>query len=428
MDRPNIILVTVDSWRADCVGYLNSEHDVTPAVDEFAANATLATSATAPSSHTRASVPAIMTSRYPHRFFSNFLGDTDIPTIARLLSDAGYETAAFHSNPLLSRHFGYDDGFDTFYDGLKFVESVRLPETLTRTYSKLIRLMRRYPYEPAESITRRATDWLETAQSPAFLWVHYMDPHGPYTLNRRQGYLDKFRSERLWQRAVSEPKTLSEDERNRLFEAYLGEIRYTDGYLHKLLEAIRDRFEETAIVLTGDHGEEFGEHGEFSHHAKLYEEVLRVPLVVDLPEDEDWRHPNTPISLLDVTPTLLGLVDGVNVYDMAGKDLSVLADGGNLNRSHVILETNPEDDVALCVRTDRWKYITTGDGQELYDLDEDPDETTDKSRENLEVESELKENLTEHLKEHDLAAGDKIDTAASVDNDIRNRLEQLGYL
>lgn len=427
MSRPDIVLITVDSLRADSVGFLADDAPPTPNMDAFADGATLATAATAPSSHTRAAVPAILTSQYAHRFFTNFLQDVDAPTVAQLLSDAGYETAAFHSNPLLSRHFGYDRGFDTFSDGLRFVENTRLPETATRLYSKAIRLLRRYPYEPAESITERAVEWLGSrdGDAPAFLWVHYMDPHGPYALDRERGYLDKFRSERLWRKAVTRPDEVTDDELTRLREAYDGEIEYTDRHLAPLLEAVDAHTDDACTVLTADHGEEFREHGTFSHHPKLYEEVTRVPFVAQLPGAR--RLSGDLVSPLDVVPTVLSEVDGVPVSDeFVGVDIG---DGG-AQRDHLVTETNPAgSDVMVGIRSRTHKYIVHEDTEELYDLRADPAEQENLVGRGHDAEQELRSALTAHLDAHEISGGDKLAaTAADLDSEMRGRLEDLGYL
>ncbi|MFC7176992.1 sulfatase [Halosegnis marinus] len=427
MERPDIVLVTVDSLRADCVGFLGDDTPATPNMDAVADEANVSTAATTPSSHTRASVPAILTSQYAHRFFNNFLHDVETPTIAQRLSEVGYSTAAFHSNPLLSRHFGYDQGFDTFSDGLRYVERTRLPETATRLYSKLIRLLRRFPYQPAETITRQAIDWLSEhqARGPKFLWVHYMDPHGPYALNRDQGYIDKLRSERLWHKAVSEPESVTTDEVKRLREAYHKEIEHTDRELAPLFDAIETYTDAVCTVLTGDHGEEFREHGEFTHMPKLYEEVTRVPFVLDLPHDDEVQTPE-PISSLDIVPTLVGQMDDVSVASFEGVDLTA----PEVNRTVVISETNPDSgDPLVGLRNEQYKYIAGGPEPELYDLEADPVEKTNLVNSGHEAESELERLLTAHLNEHDFEGGDKLaETAAEMNTEMQGRLEDLGYL
>lgn len=427
MSRPDIILLTIDSLRADSVSFLDDDAPSTPTIDEFATDATLATTASAPSSHTRASVPALLTSRYAHHFFSNFLQDINTPTIAQRLSDVGYDTAAFHSNPLLSRHFGYDRGFDTFFDGLQFVEETHLPETAIRLYSKAVRLLRRFPYQPAEEITERAVNWLtdHDDDTPVFLWVHYMDPHGPYALNRDRGYLDKFRSEQLWHKAVSEPNAVTDAELQRLREAYNEEIRHTDQQLKSMFEAITSYTDDVCVVLTGDHGEEFREHGEFTHMPKLYEVMTRVPFILDLPTTENLSPPE-PISLLDIVPTLVGQIENLEAVPAVGLDLTA----SEADREYVVMETNPDSGDALVgLRGERYKYIAGGSNRELYDLSKDPEEHTNLVAHTPKIEDKLKQVLSAHLTEHDFDCGDKLaETAGEMNSEMKGRLEDLGYL
>lgn len=430
MESPDIILITVDSLRSDAVGFLNGNAPSTPGIDAFAEDATLATDAFAPSTHTRASVPAILSSQFSHNFFMQFLEDTQFETIAQRLSAAGYETAAFHSNPLLSRHFGYDRGFDTFYDSLHFVEDRNLPEIATRIYSKAVRLVRRHPYEPAEKLTQRASEWLSDVDSPFFLWVHYMDPHGPYTLDRERGYLDKFSSERLWHKAVSSPTTVTKEEQERLRNAYRGEVEYTDYHVNALLDTVRERSNPTQVLLTGDHGEEFGEHGGYSHSPKLYDTVVRVPFVLDLPDREDARGDTGAISLLDIMPTLLCDIDDLESLNHQGAALQPAIDGKSSHRSYVILETNPKDgDPMIGVRNERWKLIEHGGESEFYDLSKDPEEQENISGQGRGPEERLREVLVTHTFESDVTGGDKLDQESDEMNDeMQNRLEDLGYL
>ena len=428
MSSRNVVLITVDSLRSDHVGFLSNSVENTPRMDALADDAVLATDAISPSSHTRASVPALLTGQYPHRFFTNFLADVDVPTLATYMAESGYDTAAFHSNPLISRHFGYDKGFDEFYDGLQFVESTPFPESVTSAYSKLVRLLQRFPYEPAEEITKRARTWLSEAQEPFFLWVHYMDPHGPYALDRQLGYLDKYRSERLWQKAVSSPDDVSAAERNQLKAAYRDEVGHTDEYLGYLVDAV-DAMEETMVVLTGDHGEEFYEHGQYSHTAKLYEPVTNVPLIINAPTIDETITPTAPLSGLDIVPTVLDALDIEPRTEVAGQSLVPALHGEQLDREHVVAETNRGDSPVFGIRTQRWKYIADGDDRELYDLSADPNERNDRSGTEPAVESELADHLATHVDTHEAAGGDKLATVADdMNTEVRDRLNDLGYL
>jgi arylsulfatase len=429
MSSRNVVLITVDSLRADHVGFLSESVNNTPRMDALADDAVLATDATSPSSHTRASVPALLTGQYPHRYFTNFLADVDVPTLATYLKERGYDTAAFHSNPLISRHFGYDEGYDEFYDGLRFAGSTHLPESITGAYSKLLRLLQRFPYEPAEEITKRARTWLSAAEEPFFLWVHYMDPHGPYALDRQWGYLDKYRSERLWQKAVSSPGEVTVAERNQLKAAYRDEVGHTDKYLGYLVDSVDAAGDETLMMLTGDHGEEFYEHGQYSHTAKLYEPVTNVPLVIDVPDIDETVTPTAPLSGLDIVPTVLDALDIETRTDLAGQSLMSTLRGKPLDRDHVIAETNRGDDPILGVRTHRWKYISNGENRELYDLLDDLSEQNDRFGTEPTVESQLEDYLVSHVNSNEVTGGDKLATVADdMDTEVRDRLDDLGYL
>lgn len=433
----DIVLVTIDSLRADVVGFAPDDRDrpvsigraETPSLDTLAAEATVADVGVAPSTHTRASIPAILTSRPAHWFFTEFLGDIDVTTIGERLSEQGYATAAFHSNPLLSRYFGYAEGFERFHDGLRVGGSSSWPESLVRTYSKVERFLQRYPYTPAGPITDRAVDWLASSNGPRFLWVHYMDPHGPYTLDRSGGIRDKIASERLWQRLVRRPDEVSDEDRDRALAAYRREIEYTDRHLERLFTAIDERCRNPAVAVTADHGEEFDDHGAYSHHPKLYEELIAVPLILNLPEADSPDDSNQPIGLVDVTPTLLDAVGLSPDKSNAGVPVQSLL-RGEVDRSWVTSSTNPDDGIRVAVRGTRYKLVGgRGDDRVLYDLDVDPGEHEDRYGEVEDarvtaLEEALESSLAMHTDE-----GDKLDDLDDVVEDrIRDQLHDLGYL
>jgi arylsulfatase len=252
-----------------------------------------------------------------------------------------------------------------------------------------------------------------------------MDPHGPYALNRNQGYLDKFRSERLWHKAVSEPESVTSGELERLREAYYKEIEHTDHELEPLFDAVERYTDAVCTVVTGDHGEEFREHGEFTHMPKLYEEVTRVPFILDLPHDDEL-HPPEPISLLDIVPTLVGQINEISGASFEGVDLSAQ----EVDRTAAVSETNPDSgDPLVAVRDNQYKYITGGPEPEFYDLETDPREQANLAGSGHEAESELRRLLTAHVNEHDFDGGDKLaETAAGMNTEMQGRLEDLGYL
>lgn len=434
MSKPNIVLITIDCLRADKVGFLNENITFTPTMDRLAEKATIATDAISPSTHTRASVPALLTSQYAHKFFSEFLKDVTIPTLSEYLKDAGYSTGAFHSNPLLSEYFGYDRGFDIFCDGLPTLPTFMKSERLIRIFSKVERLLQRYPYKPAPWITKKAIDWLGKSSSPFFLWVHYMDPHGPYTLNRSLSYLDKFQSEKLWHKAVSSPDQVTPKERAKLLEAYHREISYVDSNIKDLINSIYKRNRNNILIITADHGEELGEHGEFSHHPKLFEEIVRVPLIMQFPNNtiKTSLIADFPIiSLLYLVPTILEYLEISPNHSLDGKSLFESITGmGKLNRDSLVIETNPARSISIGIRTERWKLISTNNQTQLYDLRQDPQEKNDVISSHPEVFKELQKRLTDHIEDYniDFSANNLSKNLYQTDKVIKSRLEDLGYL
>jgi len=418
MSHRNVVLVTVDSLRRDSVGFLSESAPQTPVIDDRADGAAIASTTTTPSTHTRASVPAILSSQYAHNFFNHFFGDTEIPHLGSILGEHGYETAGIHSNPLLSSFFGYDEGFDTFYDSMN---EVTLPsERLTTVYSKIKRLLRRHPYEPADEITDRALEWLDTASEPYFLWVHYMDPHGPYRLNPERGYLDKLASERLWYRAVRSPETVTDDETDRLLGGYRNEVKFTDGEIGRLLSAVEN---DTAVVLTGDHGEEFGEHGGYTHHKKLYDEIVQVPFVLDLPTETE--PVDGPYSSLDIVPTLCSYLDIETDAEFVGDDL---LDETRADRECVLTETNTDEAVTVGVRSPTHKLIAKGDEREFYDLQADPDEQSDLSGREGEAFDRFESILAQFRASTEIGYSGARDGYGDIDPHTEDRLRDLGYV
>jgi arylsulfatase A-like enzyme len=304
----DILLVTVDSLRHDHIGCYNYERETTPFLDEFAATANRFTNAFANACMTRLSFPTILTSSYPSMYGGPERMSDQRTLLAAALSAGGYETAGFHSNLYLSADFGYDRGFDEFFDsktdpnaGLRLKEAVKeridedgwLHNALSRVFDKLeLRAGIRVgtPYVDAEAITDRAISWVETtwdAESPRFLWTHYMDPHHPYVPPAehqcvfRDDPIDDRQAIKLRRKMMEAPESVTEQELACLIDLYDGEIRYTDSQIEQLVTAVTEAWgEDTIVIITSDHGDEFREHGGFSHTATFYDEVVHVPLLV----------------------------------------------------------------------------------------------------------------------------------------------------
>jgi len=273
--HPNIVLVTLDTTRADRMGFLGSGRGLTPNLDALARRATVFSRVYAQVPLTTPSHATILTGTYPQFNHVNYMGDAlgqDVPSLPELLHQSGYRTAAFVGalvlDPLKLAP-GFDRGFDVYDAGFHR----RHPDE--DNYHSLERR--------GEEVLKRASAWLnKRPRGPFFLWVHLYDPHDPYTPP------EPFRS------------------RYKL-NPYDGEIAYTDAIVGRLIAELRvhNVFDQSVIAVMADHGEAFGEHGESHHGIFLYDETIHVPLLIKVPGQSAARRVETRVGLVDVAPSLL---------------------------------------------------------------------------------------------------------------------------
>jgi len=455
----SVVLVTVDSLRADHVGCYGYDRNTTPTLDALAESG-ISFDAYANANWTRASFPSIITSTYPLEYGGFEYLSENRKTIGSAVQDSDYRTAAFHSNLWLSRDYNYDRGFDHFYDS----KSEPSLTARLRTYVKLnldhdSRLYRALQwaydtteekagvdvgqtYKDAEALTDRVLEWL-TAASPDefFLWVHYMDVHHPYVPHEEDAEalgldLDVGEREaiRLRRKMLESPDELTDAEHQTLVDLYDAEIRFTDRHIGRLLDAVETSNDpglaDTAVIVTADHGEEFAEHDGYSHNPSMYDEVLRVPLVLygaDRLTDCDatgWQ--DEQVELLDVAPTVCDLF-GVSVPE-SYRGRSVLDAAGSDEHARVISETVRGDDFKFSIRTSDWKYIWDRDVEtvELYDLGADSGETMNIAYEYPEVAAEFEDEVRSHIA--DLRETNETLPSVRMDSETEGRLRNLGYL
>lgn len=338
---PNLVLVTLDTTRADRIGCYGYENAHTPVLDSLAAEGLRFDRAMAAVPVTLPSHSTILTgvgpTRHGVRDNGVFTLADDFETVAETLSDAGYQTGGFVSAFVLSRPYGTAQGFTTYDDHF-------------------------YNERPGHLTTRKAIAWLERVDPgrPFFLWVHYYDPHLPRTP------VEPFRS-------------------MPGLDPYDQEMAAMDAAIGQLLSALRTKgaLDHTDVVVVGDHGEGLGDHSEPEHGMFLYDTTMRVPFLVvrhDADPGARGRVSDTLVSTSDVQPTLLELagiaggpeVEGASVLGFAhGPDLDRWAYGEtyftqfNFYHSHLFSYTSA-----------RWKYVD-GPVPELYDLVADPGETDD---------------------------------------------------
>src|ERR1700680_1162639 len=291
--HPNVILITLDTTRADRMGFLGSKRGLTPNLDAMARQGIVFTRAYSHVPLTTASHATILTGTYPQFNHVNDFGvplSPKLPYLPDLLHQHGYQTGAFVGSlildPLDGTAPGFDRGFDVYDAG------VPRPRHGADRYKTVERR--------AEVVVNHALGWLsQAANKPVFLWVHLYDAHDPYA--PPSPYQERFAS-----------------------QPYDGEIAYADACVGKLLDALRKHglYDETLIAVMADHGESLGAHGESTHGVFLYDETLHVPLLIKLPLNRAaGRRVETRAGLVDVAPTILGAAGVTPPAEMQGQSL-----------------------------------------------------------------------------------------------------------
>ncbi|MCU4743579.1 sulfatase [Natronoglomus mannanivorans] len=414
----SVILLSADALRADhlsCYGY---DRETSPVLDEFADESIQFTRAYSASSHTREAVPAILTGEYPDiAIGSDYRLATE--TIASTFSSEGVSTGGFHSNPFVSRAYGFDRGFDEFDDDLHFGEH-KLVALAQRALDKL----RNRHYARADEINERSLSWLDSlrADDRFFLWNHYMDTHGPYEppAEYRQLYTNTEISDRdaqsLYQRAINDPNSITETERQLLIDLYDAEIRYNDAKIGSFFEALRDRdlFDQSLVIVTADHGDAFGEHGYYEHPRYLHDEITHVPLLVRPPGGAD-ETVSVPASTLDIAATIGETVDAEKRYD--GVSLFELQDRDD--RTVFLQARGEKDDGHL-----RRYASRTRDGSCFCERDQKTEALEFSDCTSRSLRNELEAHVEERLRRENGA--DPSDDG-EVDEEIERRLSALGY-
>lgn len=437
-ERKSIVLVTVDCLRADHVGFMGYARNTTPFLDLLANESFVIPAAIVAGAPTYYSLPAIMASRYPLALGRDVLGCAPAePTIASVLQQSGYATAAFcASNPYISQRFGYEHGFGTYCDFLEegsgadplaapAPESRGLLSRVNRSLQRMRPVMgplrpiydefyfeycqrvtpvpesldslRRFP--AADVIVDRACKWLESIpDSPFFLWLHLMDPHSPYYPKdgalalMEGGPISPLRARYLnsyWNRSDVTPRKLA-GQRDSIVQLYDAGIRWADLQIARLVKTLQGKhcWDRCIFALTADHGEEFLDHGGRYHPpSKLTEELIRVPLLLRVPGAKKMSVGKSPFSLLHLAPTLLDAAHQSVPAEFHGRSYWPEWQTGKEGETPAISEcvagcTNPFHrsnrlgSRILSVRELRFKLVVRFEpfSEELYDLESDPAE------------------------------------------------------
>ena len=388
----NVLLVTIDTLRADALGAYGSRSAQTPWIDRLAREGVRFETAHAHNVTTLASHANILSGRLPTdhgvRDNAGFRFPAAAPTLATLLKAAGYRTAAFVSAFPLDSRFGLARGFDVYDD--RFVDAQARPAFLEQERA-------------APSTVALARKWIESATGPWFAWVHLYEPHAPY----------------------APPEPIAGRFRDRPYD---GEVAAVDAALQPLVEPLLDDADRgrTLVVLTADHGESLGEHGEATHGIFAYEATLRVPLIVYQPRLFRPRAPKTAARHVDLLPTILDAVALPVPQGLAGRSLVDAAAGRPADEAATYFE-------ALSGQLNRgWAplYGLIQDGSkyvelpipELYELASDPAEAKNLAASRPQALEALRASLAA------IRAGDSAARPSRESEATLERLRSLGYL
>jgi arylsulfatase A-like enzyme len=443
----NTLIITLDAVRRDHLSQYGYGRDTLPAADRLLETGGVTfNQAIVNGTYTGISLPSLLTSRHD--------GDRSIrsgPTIGSALPD-DVRTGAIHSNTFFASKFDDIHGMDVYEDFLgqaSHDEAVPTTNKLARRLFDTVRpVLQRTGlfefaraiqeavvpaslihevavFESAETTTDRALEFIRGTNDPFCLWVHYMDPHRPYAINADSPTygpnLDRSEILDLMANAGVAPETIDSNQRQMMVDLYDSAIRYTSEHVSRLFDELSDDglWEEMSVVLTADHGEEFGEHGLYFHRNHPYDELIRVPMFMKTSEgNSEAAKINEPRELIDIAPTVCHLYDVEPPEAFLGVDLRE-----STTREPITRGSFASDAPVVAVRADGWKYIDIGDGAELYDLDADPDEQINLSANNPEKRRSYRSKIPDRL----LEDGDS-GVPDDVSNDAEKRLEELGYL
>jgi arylsulfatase A-like enzyme/Flp pilus assembly protein TadD len=395
---PNVVLITIDTLRADHLGCYGYKQIKTPNIDGLAADSGRFERAYTVVPVTLPSHTAMLTGTYPmlsgmHDFSANKLSPQQV-TMATVLKQAGYATGAVVASAVLDSRFGLNQGFDFYYDHFDFsrLEEANLDE------------MER----PGNVVADQALDWLgKNSQKKFFLWMHLYDPHYPYR----------------------PPEPYS---REYASQPYDGEIAFADEQVGRLLRFLKDKglYQNTVIVLSGDHGESLGEHGEKTHGFFIYNVTMHVPLIIHLPGKPATQTVADPVSLVDLMPTVLAAT-GLDIpSQVQGRSLLSALRGEKIDRDRTLY-----GETFLPRLHFNWSELRGAENAkyhfidaprpELYDLTKDPGELRNLFPEKKAVAEEMRAKLAGLIREY--SAGKELAEKTGLDPALMERLKSLGY-
>ena len=344
-DRPNIIIYLADALRRDSLGVYGSEQQLSPLIDTFAKRATVLEQATAQAPWTRSAVASIFTGLEPHRHGIKDRNDALAPeamTLAELLSQSGYFTAAAITNGNVGPQFGMDQGFDIF-------------------------LQSRNKDLSSRQTTDRALEALSGPgfREPFFLYVHNLDPHHPYVIAEpsfeqfvEDPSTPELGSEEVLKLVRQKKRLLDDREQQTVKQLYDAEVAYMDREFGRFLEGIRERglFDDAVIVFVSDHGEEFWDHKKWGHGISLYQELTAIPLIIKSPGQVEGKRIAAPVGQIDLFTTLLDYAGAAIPPSVDGRSMLAPRTGGVPQYALLGLDGRH----AVSISDGQWKLVLLG--------------------------------------------------------------------
>jgi len=455
MNKPNVILLTIDTLRADMLGCYGHNARLTPNIDRLAASGIRFEQAITGGSWTEAAFPVLLTSSYAAMYGGCLRRlASERPSPIETMAAHGYFTGGFSTNLHLSRAKGFDRGFHHFSElmpteadpqlrrikgGQRFLRN-ELTHAVLRPIG--IRLRPARLYSSAAEVTDNVCRWLEQVETPFFMWAHYMDMHWPYHLEEE--LIDPREIAQAWQDLAimygrsnfNRDKSITTTQRDRFIGLYEKSLQYLDTQIGRLISHL-DRLgydANTLVILVSDHGEEFLDHGRWGHwESNLYDEILKVPLVIRMPNWPRGQVIRQQVRLLDLMPTILDVCGCPKPSGLMGVSLVPLLAQGESEYvgGEVISEMRRDPWHRIAVRTEAFKYIWDSkrpDQPELYDLHTDPVEKQNASEHFPQEVSHFQASVDTHLSR---VAATEPATALpdlEIDVEIARRLRDLGYL
>ena len=470
MKKPNIILISIDTLRADhlsCYGYYRK---TTPNIDNLASEGTIylnnfSTGVWTPPAHA-----SMLTGLYvsEHGVYGDKRLADSVPTIATVLKGNEYQTSGFVNNSAVGALVGFDKGHDTFVEVWKGIKPKSIIERIIRGGVRRIRKRLGYEDMGADKTNKLFYDWIRNhmdKERPFYAFLHYIEPHNP--LDPPYPYKNKYLNKKMFKN-TDEPKikkvannplicfvedlSLNDDEIDILKALYDSEIEYTDSKIGEVVEILKENnlYDDTMVVITSDHGEHLGEHNLWSHAASLYREILHIPLIIKFPEGIEYiKKVDSYTQLVDIFPTVMKIADIPEnaLNNNSGISLVYNKKNGNLFHDLVFAEwegripyfiekrlTGPKSSLITSkfvkkmwmVLDSKYKYISSSDGQdELYDLKNDKNELNNLISKNQEVAARMKMKLAEWKSRRTKNISKE---QFIIDEEIKRNLEALGYI